>query len=468
MADVYRGRDVLLGRPVAVKVLSPPFDRDRDFVERFRREARAAARLNHPNIVAVFDTGSDGGRHFLVTELVDGEPLSGLLDRTGRLAPEPARMVGRQICSALAAAHAGGVIHRDMKPGNVMLTGNGGVKVVDFGIARAAGVDAMTRTGVVFGSAPYLSPEQARGEAGDERSDLYALGCVLYQALTGRPPFIADSPVAMLYQHVNEQPVPPSSIGPVPAGLEAVVLRCLEKDPGRRFGSATDLGRALEGVAAPAATQPLPVVAVEHVPTRPVPRTPPGAAAAPADPTIPSRSRQRSSGRTRRRAALAGAAVLMVVVVAALASALLDDSPRLRPSAGRGTPGGVSPSAVGETASPSTVASGSPAVALGPPTSVEAAAAALVGAIDDAFVGEGHDEGKLSGVAGRIVERYREHGLEDAASEAEHLFHELEKLVERGTISVESADRVGAAIDDLLSAMQAFGGDEGDDDDEGD
>ena len=212
MARVYRGVDRQLRRPVAVKVLAAPFDRDRSFLERFRREARAAAGLSHPNIVAVFDSGSDDGTHFIVTELVEGETLADRLRRDGPMPPEEAVAVAVDIARALAAAHERGLIHRDIKPGNVMVLPDGRVKVVDFGIARAAGSDTLTGTGVVLGSTAYLSPEQAGGQPVDERADLYALGCVLYEMLTGHVPFRADTPIATMYRHVNEDaPLPPRS-----------------------------------------------------------------------------------------------------------------------------------------------------------------------------------------------------------------------------------------------------------------
>ena len=248
MARVHQGLDRQLGRRVAIKVLAPPFDRDGEFVERFRREARAAAGLSHPNIVAVFDTGSDDGTHFIVTELVEGETLADRLRRDGPMPPADAVAVAVDIARALAAAHARGLIHRDIKPGNVMLLPDGRVKVVDFGIARAAGSDTLTNTGVVLGSTAYLSPEQAGGQAVDERADLYSLGCVLYEMLTGHVPFSADTPIATMYRHVNEDAPPPSTIAPVQRELEDVVLRCLEKDPKRRFASAAELEAALLAV----------------------------------------------------------------------------------------------------------------------------------------------------------------------------------------------------------------------------
>jgi serine/threonine-protein kinase len=253
MARVHRGTDRRLGRAVAIIVLAEPFDRDRAFVARFEREARAAARLSHPNIVSVFDTGSDHGTPFIVMELVDGVTLADRLAREGPLPPSEAARISAEVAQALAAAHGAGVIHRDVKPGNVMLSSGGGVKVVDFGIAHASSAEEITRTGVVLGSPRYLSPEQAQGAPGDERSDLYGVGCVLYEMLTGRPPFEGGDPIATLYRHVHEDPVPPSAVRPVPRDLERVVLRCLEKDPARRFASAAELETA---VAAPAADVP--------------------------------------------------------------------------------------------------------------------------------------------------------------------------------------------------------------------
>ena len=248
MAKVHQGLDRQLGRQVAIKVLAPPFDRDREFVERFQREARAAAGLSHPNIVAVFDSGSDDGTHYIVTELVEGETLADRLRRDGPMPQAEAIAVAVDIARALAAAHERGLIHRDIKPGNVMLLPDSRVKVVDFGIARAAGSDTLTNTGVVLGSTAYLSPEQASGQPVDERADLYALGCVLYEMLTGRVPFSADTPIATMYRHVNEDPPPPSTFAPILSELEDIVMRALEKDPKRRFASASELEAALLAV----------------------------------------------------------------------------------------------------------------------------------------------------------------------------------------------------------------------------
>ena len=255
MATVYLADDRLLERQVAVKVLNSSYAQDSLAVARFRAEACTAARLSHPNIVAVFDSGSDAGVHYLVMEYVPGQSLAELLRRHGPLPPRRAAELTSQVCAALAAAHTRGVVHRDVKPGNVLLGGDGRLKVADFGIAKAAAAPALTGDGMVLGTAAYLSPEQAKGEPVDLRSDVYALGCVLYELLTGAPPFgsAADSPpVAVAIRQVSEPPEPPSRRNPrIPAPLDAVVLTAMAKQPGQRYQSTQamhgDLARVLAG-----------------------------------------------------------------------------------------------------------------------------------------------------------------------------------------------------------------------------
>jgi serine/threonine-protein kinase len=264
MAEVYRARDLRLDRIVAVKTLREDLARDQTFQARFRREAQSAASLNHPSIVAVYDTGEDVAGHapvpYIVMEYVDGRTLRDLLREDRRLLPERAMEITDGVLRALEYSHRNGIVHRDIKPGNVMLTREGNVKVMDFGIARAVS-DAqatMTQTAQVIGTAQYLSPEQARGERVDARSDLYSTGCLLYELLTGRPPFTGDSPVAIAYQHVRENPIPPSRVDPeIPGWADAIVLKAMAKDPNDRYQSAAemqqDIRRALSGmpVAAP-------------------------------------------------------------------------------------------------------------------------------------------------------------------------------------------------------------------------
>jgi serine/threonine protein kinase len=255
MAEVLHGTDVRLGRDVAVKVLREDLARDPSFQARFRREAQSAASLDAPSVVAVYDTGEDGrGVPWIVMEYVDGRTLRDVLTTEGRLLPQRALEVTADVCSALEVAHAAGMVHRDIKPANVMLTSRGEVKVMDFGIARAAAGNesTMTQTQSVIGTAAYLSPEQARGEHVDARSDLYSTGCLLYELVTGAPPFVGDSPVAVAYQHVREDPVPPSEYDPsLPSDVDAVILKAMAKNPANRYQSADemreDLLRAVAG-----------------------------------------------------------------------------------------------------------------------------------------------------------------------------------------------------------------------------
>ncbi|BCY04958.1 Stk1 family PASTA domain-containing Ser/Thr kinase [Actinoplanes sp. L3-i22] len=249
MAEVHRGRDLRLGRDVAIKMLRTDLARDPTFQERFRREAQNSAALNHPAIVAVYDTGEEISATgeklpFIVMEFVNGQTLKEELAQEQRLQPRRALEVIADICAALEFSHRHGIIHRDIKPGNVMITQSGQVKVMDFGIARAlaSGATTMTQTSAVIGTAQYLSPEQARGEAVDARSDVYAAGCVLFELVVGHPPFVGDSPVSVAYQHVREDPKSPSSINrEVPPDLDAIVLKALAKNPLNRYQSAQEM-----------------------------------------------------------------------------------------------------------------------------------------------------------------------------------------------------------------------------------
>ncbi|OKJ16672.1 Stk1 family PASTA domain-containing Ser/Thr kinase [Kitasatospora sp. CB01950] len=266
MAEVYLAHDTRLGRQVAVKTLRTDMARDPSFQARFRREAQSAASLNHPAIVAVYDTGEDYidgiSIPYIVMEYVEGSTLRELLHTGRRLLPERALEMTIGILQALEYSHRAGIVHRDIKPANVMLTRQGNVKVMDFGIARAMG-DAgmtMTQTSAVIGTAQYLSPEQAKGETVDARSDLYSTGCLLYELLTVRPPFVGDSPVAVAYQHVREEPSPPSVYDPeVRPEIDAIVLKALAKERDYRYQSADemrdDIERFLDGLPVAAAQQ---------------------------------------------------------------------------------------------------------------------------------------------------------------------------------------------------------------------
>jgi len=254
MADVYLGRDTRLARDVAVKVLRSDLARDPSFVARFRKEAFAAAGLNHPGIVSVYDSGEEGGNSYIVMELVTGKTLRELLNSENPPTVDQSLEIVAGILDALAYSHANGIIHRDIKPGNIMVTQSGDVKVMDFGIARAMDDTGatMTNTWNVVGTAQYLSPEQATGEVADARSDIYSVGCLLYELLTSRPPFTGDTPVAIAYQHVSAQLLPPSELLPdLDPGLDTILAVALAKDPADRYQSAdlmlADILRAMKG-----------------------------------------------------------------------------------------------------------------------------------------------------------------------------------------------------------------------------
>jgi beta-lactam-binding protein with PASTA domain/tRNA A-37 threonylcarbamoyl transferase component Bud32 len=246
MADVYCAQDQQLGRRVAVKLLYRHFAEDEQFVERFRREASSAAGLQHPNIVGIYDRGEWNGTYYIAMEYIEGRTLKDVIRERGPAPPEAAVDIVLQILRAARFAHQRGIVHRDIKPHNVLIDDDGRVKVTDFGIARAGASD-MTETGLIMGTSQYLSPEQAQGKPVDARSDLYSIGIVLYEMLTGSVPFDAESPVAVALKQVSEAPVPPRQLNPeIPPALDAVVLRALEKDPARRFADADEFIAALQ------------------------------------------------------------------------------------------------------------------------------------------------------------------------------------------------------------------------------
>ena len=256
MGDVYRARDLRLDRVVAIKTLRADLARDQTFQARFRREAQSAASLNAPSIVAVYDTGEDISTGmpipYMVMEYVDGRTVRDLLIDGRRLLPERCLEIVSGVLHALEYSHQSGIVHRDIKPANVMITRNGDVKVMDFGIARAMS-DAqftMTQTAQVIGTAFYLSPEQARGERADSRSDLYSTGCVMYELLVGGRPFTGDSPLAVVYQHVRENPIPPSRLDPeLPSWADPIVLKAMAKSPNDRYQTASEMNADIQRAA---------------------------------------------------------------------------------------------------------------------------------------------------------------------------------------------------------------------------
>ena len=310
MATVWRATDEVLGRDVAVKVLSPQFAADPDFLARFEREARHAARLSHPRLVTVFDSGVDGALPYIVMELVAGPTLRQVLDHTGMLPPGEAVGIAAAVCEGLEVAHAAGLVHRDIKPANIVLASGGEVKVLDFGIARADGRSGGTQTQAVLGTAAYLSPEQASGHPAGPPADLYSLGCVLFEMLTGAPPFSAETTVGLAYRQVHDDPGPPSARRPgLPERLDQITARLLAKDPASRPTSAAAARAGLLSALNSDATAVL---------------------TSAADSTVPGMPARRSRRRPRLAEALLAAA--LAASLAALAVVLLT-----------GTPGGAGP-----------------------------------------------------------------------------------------------------------------------------
>jgi len=301
MADVYLARDDLLDREVALKVLFPEFANDPNFVERFRREAQAAANLNHPNIVGVYDWGQERGTYYIVMEYVQGRSMADVLRSTGPLHADRAAQIAADVAGALAVAHEAGIVHRDVKLGNILVSDEGKVKVADFGIATAVAAatdDGLTQHGSVMGTATYFSPEQAQGRQLDGRSDLYSLGVVLYEMLSGKPPFQADTPVGVAYKHVQEKPESLRQRGVnVAQSLEAITMKLLAKNPVNRYPTANDLksdltrylagAHQLPGAAAAATATPTPAAATPAAaPTQAVPAQPVVPTPAAADPSM--------------------------------------------------------------------------------------------------------------------------------------------------------------------------------------
>lgn len=336
MATVWRARDDVLARPVAIKILHPHLSEDHEFLARFRREALAAARLSHPNIVSIYDTGTEPAQlqdepplQYIVMEHCGGGTLADVRGASGSVPAERVMNLGIAICDALAYAHRQDIVHRDVKPANVLLADDGLLKVADFGIAKAAFVKSdITTTGSILGTVTYISPEQAAGNEPDPRSDLYSLGVVLYELLVGRAPFSGETQIATAMKHLKEVPPPLRSIkAGVPRALEGVIMRALEKDPDRRFTSADEMRAALESTAGRASgTMSIPL------PT-------------PAAPSAPTTARSGPSSDTRWIIKVV-LAVAAVVAVAVLGSTLLDETSQSPEDEGGSNPGGAAGAAV--------------------------------------------------------------------------------------------------------------------------
>jgi serine/threonine-protein kinase len=439
MAEVYLATDRVLDRPVAVKVLGSWLASDASFVERFRREALAAARISHPSLVAVYDAGSEDDLHYIVMEHVPGETLAEALRREGWLPADRARTIAARVGEALAVAHAAGIVHRDVKPGNVMLTPDGRIKLMDLGIARGIEGESITRASSILGTAGYVSPEQARGERVDHRSDIYSLGCVLYEMLSGRQPFEADNPVAVAYKHVHEAPVAPTSIEPsIPPALEAVALHAMEKDPDARFPTVADMTAALED-----ATGPLPAMEA----TQPLP----GRGAVPIAPTTPLPRRAERPPRRRRMAPIL-ALIVGLALLGALAFALLGGDPPADGRANSSPSRSVTSSATG---SPSTSPSPTPSAV--PVDSVDAAAEALRTVVADGVaagrISQKAEEDILKGLD-EALEKFAEGDTEKAHEELDHLEEKVDELLQKDEIHQSQEQRIDRAIEDLVAQME--------------
>jgi serine/threonine protein kinase len=448
MAEVYVATDRVLDRPVAFKVLGDWLAHDDTFVERFRREALAAARISHPNLVAVFDAGSEDGVHYIVMEYVPGETLADVLRREGRLDANRATKIAASMADALAVAHAARIVHRDVKPANVMLTPDGRTKLMDLGIARSIDGDSITHASSILGTAGYISPEQARGDPVDHRSDIYSLGCVLYEMLTGRQPFEAQDPLAVAYKHVHEAPMPPTSLEPsIPPALEAVILRAMEKEPAARFQSVADLASSLEDQAFPVA----PVTATTPMP----PITPTTPLRAPRADTLP-----RRVDRARGRRPLVP--LLLVLAALALLGSLAFALFGGDPPAGRAAPADSPSLSISSSPSPSRSPSTSPTPL--PADPVQEAVAALQG-----IVAQGVSDGTITDKAAEEIQKGLDEALhefadgdtEKAMEKLGDLEGKVDDLVDHDEIAHSEKQKLDKAIEDVAEQMSLASPSEG-------
>jgi len=429
MATVWRARDEMLGRDVAVKVLSPEHAADAEFLDRFEGEARHAAAVSHPRLVTVFDCGVESGTPYIVMELVAGRTLRQVLDDAGALPPGQAVAIAAAVCEGLEAAHAAGLVHRDITPANIVLNG-GAVKVLDFGIARADGTRAATVAGTVMGTVAYLSPEQASGRPADPRSDLYSLGCVLFEMLAGRPPFTADSAVGLAYRQVHDDPGLPSAWRPgLPARLDQVTARLLAKDPSSRPPTAAAARAELLSVFPPADGAPNGGTAV-------LPVTPG---------TVPGTPRRRRRPRPAE-AALGGALAASLI---ALVAVLLTAGPGGGQPAAASSPPSASQAAHAAATSATSSPSAQPGTTLSP---VAAAAAALVGDLK-----EGVTDGQVAPQAGQNLFNQLQQVLFQPGQDPQQVQQQYSQLVQAYTQDKSQGQITGQAATSLSSAISALG-----------
>ena len=448
MAEVFAATDLRLGRTVALKRIPDAVVPDATARARMAREARVLARVNHPNVVTVFDTVQDDGHPFLVMELVGGHTLREVLDRDTRMEPDRAVTIASELVSGLGAAHAQGIVHRDLKPSNIFLTPSGTVKIGDFGIARMMTDVALTRTGEVFGSPPYLAPEQLTGEPVDARADLYSVGCVLFEMLAGRPPFIGDDPVALSYQHVHAEPVRVDDVAPgVAPELADLVHRMLAKDPDDRPQTADDLHLALAHVPAAVGPTDVATVRIERTPTAVLPVVTPG----------------RVERTPRARPWLpwvAGIALVAVVLIAA--NAMLDGSAVPEAALRRAlASASASVSKTEPSVSPSTTPSSPSIGAAATPSAAGGALLDLARDLESTGQLDSHLVDEIDHSVDEILRHVQEGDLDKASEEIDKLREHVVDAVEHGDVGPGVAARLGHAIDQLDSTLSTGVGDEG-------
>ncbi|MEA2200143.1 MAG: eukaryotic-like serine/threonine-protein kinase [Solirubrobacteraceae bacterium] len=461
MGTVYRGTDLVLDRTVAVKLLPAALaEGDPRHVARFKREARAAASLAHPSVVAVYDTGEDEATRFIVMECVNGRSLSEVLRDDAPLEPAQAVRIAARIAGALAAAHAAGIVHRDIKPGNVMVGADGAVKVLDFGIAQAPDGATLTQGTAILGTAAYIAPEQALGERADERSDIYSLGCLLYALLTGRAPFVGDSPAAVLHQQVNSDPQAPSALNrAVPHALDAIVMQMLAKSPDERPQSAAQLAEELGR--AQAAPRSVAAEAPSSAPTARMSRTAKTRALGPG-------ARAPRRHRAAAGIAVAGAALLIIAVIALGSGGGQQHSPagaRRASAAAAGTPGTSAkkaPAAARASTSASTATAQAtqaqaPAQAQAPqPTTLAGAGGALASLLSQGVRAGTIDPRAAQQLSNGLADVLRAAGAgqaQDAQQSLGDLSQRLATLQRKGRVAPGAAAPLAAALASLGSAL---------------